>query len=175
MNLNTTNKRPKEKKEEDNMKVKLLVIGKTDKDFVKKGIEEYQKRLKHYIPFEFKILPDIKNTKKISEEQQKQKEGEQILQETQKSDFVILLDENGKEFSSVKFSEFMQNKMLSGTKNLVFIIGGPYGFSQDLYKRADSKISLSKMTFSHQMVRMIFIEQLYRAMTILKNEPYHHI
>lgn len=175
MNRNTTNKKPKEKKEEDNMKVKLLVIGKTDKDFVKKGIEEYEKRLKHYIPFEFKILPDIKNTKKLSEDQQKQKEGEQILQETQKSDFVILLDENGKEYSSVNFSEFMQNKMLSGTKNLVFIIGGPYGFSQDLYKRADSKISLSKMTFSHQMVRMIFIEQLYRAMTILKNEPYHHI
>jgi len=153
------------------MKATLLVIGKTDKDFVKKGIDEYQKRLVHYLPFDFKIIPDLKNTKNLSENQQKQKEGELILEKLKPTDTLILLDENGKEFSSVGFSKFMEQKMISGTRNLVFVIGGPYGFSEEVYKKAQGKVSLSKMTFSHQMIRMIFIEQLYRAMTIIKGEP----
>lgn len=157
------------------MKATLLVIGKTDKDFVKKGIDEYQKRLVHYLPFEFNIIPDLKNTKNLSESQQKQKEGELILEKLKPTDTLILLDENGKEFSSVGFSKFMEQKMISGTRNLVFVIGGPYGFSEEVYKKAQGKVSLSKMTFSHQMIRMIFTEQLYRAMTILKGEPYHHV
>jgi len=157
------------------MKITLLVIGKTDKDFVKKGIEEYQKRLVHYLPFELKIIPDLKNTKNLSENQQKQKEGELILDKIKSSDTLILLDENGKEFSSVGFSKYVEQKMIGGIKNLIFVIGGPYGFSDEVYKKAQGKISLSKMTYSHQMIRMIFIEQLYRAMTIIKGEPYHHV
>lgn len=157
------------------MKITLLVIGKTDKDFVKKGIEEYQKRLVHYLPFELKIIPDLKNTKNLSENQQKQKEGELILDKVKSGDTLVLLDEGGKEFSSVGFSKFLEQKMLSGMKNLVFVIGGPYGFSEDVYKKAQGKVSLSKMTFSHQMIRMIFVEQLYRGMTIIKGEPYHHV
>ena len=157
------------------MKVTLLVIGKTDKEFVKKGIEEYQKRLVHYFPFELKIIPDIKNTKNLSESQQKQKEGELILDKIKSGDTLVLLDEGGKEFSSVAFSKYLEQKMLSGMKNLVFVIGGPYGFSDDVYKKAQGKVSLSKMTFSHQMIRMIFVEQLYRGMTIIKGEPYHHV
>jgi 23S rRNA (pseudouridine1915-N3)-methyltransferase len=157
------------------MKITLLVIGKTDKDFVKRGIEEYQKRLVHYVPFELKIIPDLKNTKNLSEAQQKQKEGELILDKVKTGDTLILLDENGKEFSSVAFSKFLEQKMLSGIKNLIFVIGGPYGFSHDVYQKAQGKVSLSKMTFSHQMIRMIFVEQLYRGMTIIKGEPYHHV
>jgi 23S rRNA (pseudouridine1915-N3)-methyltransferase len=157
------------------MKITLLVIGKTDKDFVKKGIDEYQKRLVHYLPFELKIIPDLKNTKNLSENQQKQKEGDLILDKIKPTDSLILLDEKGKEFSSVDFSKFIEQKMVSGSRNLVFVIGGPYGFSDDVYSKAQGKISLSKMTFSHQMIRMIFTEQLYRAMTILKGEPYHHV
>ena len=157
------------------MKIILLVIGKTDKDFVKNGIEEYQKRLVHYLPFEISIIPDIKNTKNLSESQQKQKEGVLILDKVKAGDHLILLDEGGKEFSSVAFSKFIEQKMIGGTKNLVFVIGGPYGFSDDVYRKAQGKASLSKMTFSHQMIRMIFTEQLYRAMTIIKGEPYHHV
>lgn len=157
------------------MKIILLVIGKTDKDFVKNGIEEYQKRLVHYLPFEINIIPDIKNTKNLSENQQKQKEGALILDKVKAGDHLILLDEGGKEFSSVAFSKFIEQKMIGGTKNLVFVIGGPYGFSDDIYRKAQGKVSLSKMTFSHQMIRMIFTEQLYRAMTIIKGEPYHHV
>jgi 23S rRNA (pseudouridine1915-N3)-methyltransferase len=157
------------------MKITLLVIGKTDKDFVKKGVEEYQKRLVHYLPFELKIIPDLKNTKNLSESQQKQKEGELILDKVKSGDTLILLDEGGKEFSSVAFSKFLEQKMISGMKNLVFVIGGPYGFSEDVYRKAQGKVSLSKMTFSHQMIRMIFVEQLYRGMTIIKGEPYHHV
>jgi len=156
------------------MKIKLVLIGKTDSDFLKKGIDEYTKRLKHYIGFEMITIPDIKNTKNLSENQQKQKEGELILNQISAGDFVILLDERGKEFSSVDFSKFIEKQMISGLKNLIFVIGGPYGFSDDVYKKANSKFSLSRMTFSHQMVRMIFVEQLYRAMTIIKGEPYHH-
>jgi len=157
------------------MKVTLLVIGKTDKDFVINGCSEYQKRLKHYIPFEMKIIPDLKKVKNLSEDQQKEKEGELILAQLKQGDHLILLDEGGKEFSSVDYSTYIQKKMLSGIKNLVFVIGGPYGFSPQVYKASLGKISLSKMTFSHQMIRMIFVEQLYRAMTILKGEPYHHV
>lgn len=157
------------------MKIVLLVIGKTDKDFVKNGIEEYKKRLVHYLPFEIKIIPDIKNTKNLSENQQKQKEGVLILEKIKSGDTLILLDEGGKEFSSVAFSKFIEQKMIGGTKNLVFTIGGPYGFSDEVYKKAQGKVSLSKMTFSHQMIRMIFTEQLYRSMTIIKGEPYHHV
>nr|WP_320117486.1 23S rRNA (pseudouridine(1915)-N(3))-methyltransferase RlmH [uncultured Marinifilum sp.] len=157
------------------MKISLLVIGKTDKDFVIKGIEEYRKRLVHYLPFELVIIPDLKNTKNLSENQQKQKEGELILDKVKNSDTLILLDENGKEFSSVGFSKFIEQKMIAGVKNLIFVIGGPYGFSKDVYNKAQGKVSLSKMTFSHQMIRMIFVEQLYRAMTIIKGEPYHHV
>lgn len=156
------------------MKAELLVIGKTDSNIIKDGIEVYRKRLVHYLPFEMKVIPDIKNTKNMSVDQQKSKEGALILDNLNSSDFVVLLDEKGKEFTSAGFSSFMEQKMINGIKKIVFIIGGPYGFSQDVYNRANSKLSLSKMTFSHQMVRMIFTEQLYRAMTIIKGEPYHH-
>lgn len=156
------------------MKVTLLVIGKTDKKFVQEGTEIYAKRLFHYIPFELKVIPDIKNNKNLTHEQQKEKEGTLILNYITPGDELILLDEHGKQFSSVDFSDWIEKKMISGRKHLVFVIGGPYGFSQAVFERGNAKISLSKMTFSHQMVRMIFTEQLYRAMTILKGEPYHH-
>lgn len=156
------------------MKICLLVVGKTDDTYLQNGIEIYLKRIPHYIPFEMKIIPDLKNSKNLSEEQQKEKEGELILQQLNSSDEVLLLDELGFEASSADFARFLEKKMGSGTKRLVFIIGGPYGFSGSVYSRAHGKFSLSKMTFSHQMVRLIFTEQLYRAMTILKGEPYHH-
>lgn len=156
------------------MKVTLLLSGKTEDDYIQKGFGIFEQRLKHYIPFECVVIPALKNTKALSNEQQKQKEGELILKNVQSSDRLILLDENGKQYASVEFSVYIQQQMNSGIKNLVFVIGGPYGFSAEVYKRASAKISLSRMTFSHQMVRLFFIEQLYRAMTILKNEPYHH-
>ncbi len=156
------------------MKISLLVIGKTDEAYLQKGLEIFLKRVPHYIQFEMKVIPDIKNAKNLSEEQQKDKEGELILQQILPSDELFLLDENGIEVSSVDFARFLEKKMLSGIKRLVFVIGGPYGFSGNVYSRAIGKISLSKMTFSHQMVRLIFAEQLYRALTILKGEPYHH-
>lgn len=156
------------------MKISLLVIGKTDEAYLQKGLGIFLKRIPHYVPFEMKVIPDIKNAKNLSEEQQKDKEGELILQQILSSDELILLDENGLEASSVDFARFLEKKMLSGIKRLVFVIGGPYGFSGSVYSRAIGKISLSKMTFSHQMVRLIFAEQLYRAFTILKGEPYHH-
>ena len=156
------------------VKVCLLVIGKTDAEFVRAGIAEYEKRLKYYIPYEMKVIPDVRNTKNMNEVQQKEREGELILAQLEVSDFVVLLDERGNEYTSKAFAEFLAQKMLTSIKRMVFVIGGPYGFSEEVYKRANMKISLSKMTFSHQMVRMIFTEQLYRAMTILKGEPYHH-
>ena len=156
------------------MTIRLLTIGKTDSKQLEELISIYEKRLSHYVKFEFDIIPDIKNSKNLSEEQQKQKEGELILKQVTPSDFLIVLDENGKQFSSVEFSNLLQKRMNSGIKNLVFVIGGPYGFSNEVYLRANSKISLSKMTFSHQMVRLFVVEQIYRAFTILKNEPYHH-
>lgn len=156
------------------MNIKLLVIGKTDNKSLQNLIDDYSKRLSFYIKFDLEIIDDIKNVKNLSESQQKQKEGELILSKISQTDQLILLDENGKIFSSVDFAEELQKKMNSGTKTLVFVIGGPYGFSDEVYKKANGKISLSLMTFSHQMVRLFFIEQLYRGFTILKNEPYHH-
>ncbi len=156
------------------MTIKLLAIGKTDNKNLQSLIEDYQKRLSFYIKFDLEILPDIKNVKNLSESQQKEKEGELILAKVTPTDQLILLDENGKSFSSVAFSEELQKKMNAGIKTLVFVIGGPFGFSEAVYAKAQGKISLSLMTFSHQMVRLFFIEQLYRGFTILRNEPYHH-
>ena len=156
------------------MKIKLLAIGKTDNKQLIQLIEEYQKRLTHYVKFELKVLPDIKNVKNLSESQQKEKEGVLILKELTATDQLVLLDEKGREFRSIDFSHFLQKKMNSGIKQLVFVIGGPYGFSETVYKKAQGKVALSKMTFSHQMIRLFMVEQLYRAFTILKNEPYHH-
>jgi 23S rRNA (pseudouridine1915-N3)-methyltransferase len=156
------------------MTIKLLAIGKTDNKNLQSLIEDYQKRLSFYIKFDLEILPDIKNVKNLSENQQKEKEGELILAKITPTDQLILLDENGKTFSSVAFSEELQKKMNAGLKTLVFVIGGPYGFSEAVYAKAQGKISLSPLTFSHQMVRLFFIEQLYRGFTILRNEPYHH-
>jgi|TARA_B110000914_G_scaffold60772_1_gene52778 23S rRNA (pseudouridine1915-N3)-methyltransferase len=156
------------------MKIKLLAIGKTDSKDLQALIEEYSKRLGFYVSFNFEIIPDIKNAKNLSEKQQKIAEGNELLKRIEKSDTMIILDEKGNTFSSVQFSEFLQKKMNSGLKNLIFIIGGPYGYSEEMYQRATGKISLSTMTFSHQMVRLFFIEQLYRGFTILRNEPYHH-
>ena len=156
------------------MKIELAVIGKTSIGYLKQGIDEYIKRLKHYVPFEIKYNDDIKNTKNISEDQQKRTEGAKILSLLDKSDFVVLLDEHGKEYTSIQYSSYIQKRMLSGAKKVVFVIGGPYGFSQEVYDRANDKISFSKMTFNHEMIRLIFTEQLYRAYTIINHEPYHH-
>ena len=156
------------------MQIKLLAIGKTDNKQLQQLIDDYKKRLGFYIKFNLEIILDLKNSKNLSEEEQKQKEGELILKKITSSDVLILLDENGKELNSVNFSNYLQKHMNSGIKQLVFVIGGPYGFSQEVYSKSKGKLSLSKMTFSHQMVRLFFIEQLYRGYTILKNEPYHH-
>jgi len=156
------------------MNIKLLAIGKTDNKALQQLMDDYMKRLSFYIKFELEVIPDIKNAKNMSEAQQKEKEGEVILSKLFPTDQLILLDENGKNFSSVGFSDELQKKMNSGIKTLVFVIGGPYGFSKEVYAKAQGKISLSAMTFSHQMVRLFFIEQVYRAFTILRGEPYHH-
>ena len=156
------------------MKIKLLSIGKTDNKELIKLIDEYQNRLKHYIKFDMEIIPDIKNIKKISKIQQKKMEGELILSKLKNTDQMILLDDKGKDFTSIQFSKYLQKKMNSGIKQLVLVVGGPYGFSEAVYEKAIDKVSLSKMTFSHQMVRLFIVEQLYRGYTILKNEPYHH-
>lgn len=156
------------------MKIKLIAIGKTDDSNLNNLIESYQLRLKYYINFEIILIPDIKNVKNLSEQQQKEKEGALILKKLAPADELILLDEKGKHFRSVEFSIFLQKKMNAGLKQLVFVIGGPYGFSENVYAKASQKISFSKMTFSHQMIRLFALEQIYRAFTILKNEPYHH-
>ena len=156
------------------MQITLMTIGKTDSKQLEQMIAVYQNRLKHYIRFDINIIPDLKNRKTLSEAQQKLKEGELLLNQIKSSDTLILLDEKGKTYSSLEFANFLQKKMNSGIKNLVFLIGGPYGFSEPVYQRANGKISLSSMTFSHQMVRLFVVEQLYRGFTILKNEPYHH-
>lgn len=155
------------------MKVTLILVGKTTDKHFDAGINDYAGRIKHYLPFEITIIPELKNTKSLSEEQQKEKEGEQILKLLTSSDTVVLLDEHGKEMRSIEYAQWLQKKQATA-KRLVFVIGGPYGFSPAVYSRADEKISLSKMTFSHQMVRLIFTEQLYRACTIISHEPYHH-
>ena len=156
------------------MTIKLIAIGKTDSRELQSLIANYVKRLGYYIKFEFEIIPDIKNAKNLSEAQQKRKEGELILGKISSSDILVLLDEKGKQFSSVEFSTILQKRMNSGIKCLNLVIGGPYGFSEVIYQRANQTISLSKMTFSHQMVRLFVVEQVYRAFTILRNEPYHH-
>lgn len=155
------------------MKIKLIMIGKTTGDLYIDAIDDYTNRIKHYNNFSIHVIPGLKNTKKLSQEQQKQAEGELILKELTAQDTVILLNERGKEYRSMEFAKWLENKQLTA-QNIVFVIGGPYGFSDSIYKRANEKISLSKMTFSHQMVRLIFVEQLYRACTIIKGESYHH-
>jgi len=156
------------------MNINLIVVGKTTDKVVILGIEKYLKRMKRYLKFQIDTIPYTKNTKNMSESEIKLKEGESILNKISSTDFVVLLDEKGKEYSSVGFSSFISKKMVQGTKRLVFIIGGAYGFSDAVYKKAHAKISLSQMTFSHQIIRLIFMEQLYRAFTIINNEPYHH-
>lgn len=156
------------------MNIKLIAIGKTDDKNLQSLIDTYVKRLSHYIKFELEIIPDLKNVKNLSEIQQKEKEGEQILSRVNPTDFIVLLDENGKSYSSLSFANELQKKMNAGIKTLVFVIGGPYGFSDNVYQKAQQKIALSQMTFSHQMVRLFFVEQVYRGFTILRNEPYHH-
>ncbi|MBY0542135.1 MAG: 23S rRNA (pseudouridine(1915)-N(3))-methyltransferase RlmH [Sphingobacteriaceae bacterium] len=156
------------------MKITLIAVGKTEDKYLIEGIDKYLNRLKHYINFSVLIIPDIKNTKNLTESQQKSKEAELISKQINPTDVVILLDEKGKKHSSVSFSDYLNKQMIGSVQHLVFIIGGPYGFDERIYKRANTSISLSDMTFSHQMVRLFFVEQLYRAFSILKNEPYHH-
>lgn len=156
------------------MKIKLLAIGKTDDKNLQLLIEKYQDRLKHYVKFELEIIPDLKNVKNLSETEQKEKEGELILGKVSPTDQLLLLDDKGESYHSIGFSKFMQKKMNSGVKQLVLVIGGPYGFSEAVYNKAKGQLSFSKMTFSHQMIRLFVVEQIYRAFTILRNEPYHH-
>lgn len=156
------------------MNIELIVIGKTDLKEVEALIAMYSKRINHYVRFAITTIADVRNTRKLSEAEQKRLEGEAILRLLNDSDHVTLLDEHGSELRSIEFAELVQRRMSSGIKRLVFVIGGPYGFSEAVYQRANSKLSLSKMTYSHQLVRAIFTEQLYRAFTILRNEPYHH-
>ncbi len=155
------------------MKTELILVGKTVNKHFNAGINDYVERIGHYMPFSIITIPELKNTKNLSESQQKEREGELILKQIQSTDTVVLLDEHGKEFRSIEFADWIQKKQ-NTARRLIFVIGGPYGFSNDVYERANEKISLSKMTFSHQMVRLIFTEQIYRACTIIKGEPYHH-
>ena len=156
------------------MKITLLTVGKTDKDWVKQGMDIYVSRLKHYIPFSVVEIPELKNVSAMTKDQIKAKEGELILKQVKPADDLILLDERGKEYTSVELAKVIQDKISYTGKDMVYVIGGAYGFSDAVYQRANSKISLSRMTFSHQMVRAIFVEQIYRAFTIMKGEPYHH-
>jgi 23S rRNA (pseudouridine1915-N3)-methyltransferase len=159
----------------DAVKITLLLVGATDKKYLIEGIEDYQKRLIHYLPFEIRILADIKNSRHLSADQQKEREGKALLDLVSSGDELVLLDVEGAEYSSPGLANWIEKRMLSGTRQILFVVGGPYGFSDAVYKRADSKMSLSKLTFPHQLVRLFFIEQLYRAMTIIKGEPYHHV
>ncbi len=156
------------------MNFELIVIGKTDSVEVARLVDEYKGRVGHYVRFAITTIPDVRNTRSLSEAQQKRAEGEAILRLLQPSDYVVLMDERGREYTSEEWAAWMQKRMAAGSKRLVFVIGGPYGFSQEVYDRADGLVALSKMTFSHQIVRAIFAEQLYRALTIINNEPYHH-
>ncbi|MDG2060165.1 MAG: 23S rRNA (pseudouridine(1915)-N(3))-methyltransferase RlmH [Flavobacteriales bacterium] len=156
------------------MKIVLVVVGKTNEKYLTEGISDYQKRLNHYTNFEIVEISNIKNAKNFSEKELIKKEGEMILKQINTSDYLVLLDDKGNVFSSPSFAEKLQQWMISGKKRLVFVVGGAYGFSQEVYNRGNEKLSLSKMTFSHQMVRLFFVEQLYRGYTILNNEPYHH-
>ena len=156
------------------MKILLLVIGKTDEKYLLDGMDKYRLRLKHYIGLDYEEIPDVKNRKSLSETQQKKQEADLILAKLKVGDKLVLLDEKGKDYRSIEFAKHLQQQMNSGLKRLVFVIGGPYGFDTSVYNKSQGKISLSKMTFSHQMIRLFMMEQVYRAMTILKNEPYHH-
>ncbi len=156
------------------MNIELIVVGKTDSEQIEKLVEGYAKRVNHYCRFSITTLPDLRSTKSLSAKQQKTAEGEAILRQINDSDYVVLLDERGTQYRSVEFAQWLQKRMNSGVKRLLLIIGGPYGFSDEVYARSHSKISLSAMTFSHQIIRAIFAEQIYRAFTILRNEPYHH-
>ena len=156
------------------MKAVLLVIGKTDESYIIEGINKYANRISKYMPFEIDVIPDLKNRKNMQHLQQKEKEGTLILKRINPGDYLVLLDERGKMHSSVEFAKWLNTIFVSSYKRLVFVVGGPYGFSNDVYKKCNSKISISKMTFSHQMIRLIFTEQFYRAHSILKGEPYHH-
>ena len=156
------------------MKITFVTVGKTEDAYIKEGIEKYLKRLKHYTKLEMAEIPELKNTKALTEEQQKVKEAELILKKVTPQDHLILLDENGTEFTSLQFANYINKRSVTSSANLIFVVGGPYGFDQSVYDRANDKISLSRMTFSHQMVRLFFTEQLYRAFSIIKGEPYHH-
>ena len=156
------------------MKITLLTVGKTDKDWVRQGMDIYVSRLKHYIPFAVVEIPELKNVSALTKDQIKMREGDLILKNIKPTDDLILLDERGKEYTSVELAKVIQDKISYVGKDMVYVIGGAYGFSDAVYQRANSKISLSRMTFSHQMVRAIFVEQIYRAFTIMKGEPYHH-
>ena len=156
------------------MNIKLVVVGKTEEKYLKEGIDIFEKRLKFYIPYEMIVIPSLKETKNLSPQIIKEKEGELILKQISKYDKIILFDEKGLEFTSMDYSVFLQKHMNAGVKNLCFVVGGAFGFSDEVYKKADQKVALSKMTFSHQMIRLLIVEQIYRAFTILKNEPYHN-
>ena len=156
------------------MRITLLTVGKTDVRWVREGLELYSSRLVHYVPFDLVEIPELKNVSALTKDQIKKKEGEMVLKQIRPSDEVVLLDEHGRQFGSVEFSKYLEEKLSRGSRDLVFVIGGAYGFSEEVYQRSNAEVSLSKMTFSHQMVRTIFVEQLYRAFTIMKNEPYHH-
>lgn len=156
------------------MKLHFIVIGKTTDKHLDALLTDYSSRLKHYIPFDMEVIPELKNAKALTFEQQKEKEAELLFKSLKEGDYLVLLDEGGKEFRSVEFAAYLEKKQMTVSRRLVFVVGGPYGFSDEVYRRAQEKISLSKMTFSHQMVRLFFVEQLYRAMTILRGEPYHH-
>jgi 23S rRNA (pseudouridine1915-N3)-methyltransferase len=156
------------------MKITLLIVGKTEDAYLKEGIDKYLKRLKHYTKIEIAEIAELKNTKALTPDQQKSKEAEFILKRLSPTDHIILLDENGVQLTSQQFAAYIDKKAISSVSNLVFIVGGPYGFDESVYQRANDQLSLSKMTFSHQMVRLFFVEQLYRAFTIIKGEPYHH-
>lgn len=155
------------------MKITLILVGKTADRLYAEGIDDYTRRINHYIPFSVNVIPEIKNSKNLSENQQKEKEGELILRTIENKSFTVLLDEHGKEYRSIEFASWLENKQQT-LRHLTFVVGGPYGFSQAVYDRADGKLSLSRMTFSHQMARLVFVEQIYRACTIMRNEPYHH-
>ena len=156
------------------VKITLLLVGATDRNYLKEGIEDYQNRLIHYLPFEIRVIANIKNSRNLTPDQQKEKEGKSILDLVTSGDELVLLDVEGIEYTSPGLASWIEKRMLSGTRQVIFVVGGPYGFSDAVYKRADSKMSLSRFTFPHQLVRLLFIEQLYRAMTIIKGEPYHH-
>jgi len=156
------------------LKLIIIFVGKTEAEYLNTACDTFENRLKNYLPLEIIVIPALKNTKSLNTEQQKEKEGKLIISKLDNSDFVVLLDENGKEYRSVEWAEYFQSKMNSGIKSLCLIVGGPYGFSQEVYQKSNQKVALSRMTFSHQMIRLLLLEQCYRAMSILKNEPYHH-